>query len=201
MFGAAVFQGVLDPDSIPEQIRTMRVMTNIYLKDYIEPDLADARACLAKIKLGPQAPPPPGLPAAAASQIDWPVPMDWLAVKGVVRGSYVAECAGNPNAGYSAVKSAGSYRLEFLGDGKVRGIFGDDAREYSGLGEIKADGSASGDARPTNPEIAYLHWTARFQRSGIDLQMPSHTLDLMAASRGPQAILVNCKPGYMRQEQ
>jgi hypothetical protein len=30
--------------------------------------------------------------------------------------------------------------------------------------------------------------------------MSSHTLDIIAASRGTYAILVECKPGYMRQE-
>jgi hypothetical protein len=198
MFGAAVFQGVLDPDSIPERIRTMRVMTNIYLKDYIEPDLADARACLAKIKLGPQAPPPPGPPSAAASQIDWPVPMDWLGVKGSVGGSYVAECSGYRD--YPAFRSAGTWRLEFLGDGQVRGVFGDEARQYSGLGAIKSDGSASGLARSSNEEVPHLSWSAQFQRSGVDLVISSHKLDLMAASRGTYAILVECKPGDMRQE-
>jgi hypothetical protein len=200
MFGAAVFQGVLDPDSIPARIRTMRAMTNIYLKDHIEPDLKSARECWERLN-GPAAPAaPPPVPSAAASAIDWPVPMDWLAVKGVVQGSYVAECAGNPNRGYSAIKSAGSYRLEFLGDGKVRGIFGDDMRQYSGLGDIKADGSASGESRSSNAEVPHLKWSAQFQRSGVDLVISSHKLDLMAASRGTYAILVECKPGDMRQE-
>ena len=117
-----------------------------------------------------------------------------------MRGSYVAECAGNSRAGYPAVRSAGTYRLEFLGDGKVRGIFGDDARQYTGLGEIKADGTTSGDARTADPEVFFLRWTARFERVGVDLLMPSHSLDLMSASRGPYSILVDCKPGYMRQE-
>jgi hypothetical protein len=117
-----------------------------------------------------------------------------------MRGSYVAECTGNANAGYPAVRSAGTYRLEFLGDGRVRGVFGDDAREYTGLGQIKADGTAGGDARATDPETIFLRWTARFERVGIDLLMPSHTLDVMGATRGPYSILVDCKPGYMRQE-
>jgi hypothetical protein len=126
--------------------------------------------------------------------------MDWIAVRGTVRGTYVAECASRPSTGYSALKSTGSYRLEFLGDGRMGGVFEDDARVYRVTGEIKGDGTAGGDARPTDPEQAYLHWAARFQRSGVDLQMSSHTLDLMAASRGPSSILVDCKPGYMRQE-
>jgi len=57
------------------------------------------------------------------------------------------------------------------------------------------------DARSGDPESFYLRWSARFERSGSDLMMPSHTLDLMSAVRGPYAILVDCKPGYMRQEQ
>jgi hypothetical protein len=201
-FGAAVFEGRLHPDSIPRQIAIIRLATNVYLRDYILPDLENARKCWAE--LNGTAPPTPSpaatTPSAAPSQIDWPVPMDWIAVKGLVRGSYVAECTGNPNRGYPAVKSAGTFRLEFLGDGKVRGIFGDDAREYSGLGEIKADGTATGEARSTDPEGFFLRWTARFERVGIDLMMPSHTLDVMGASRGPYSILVDCKPGYMRQE-
>jgi hypothetical protein len=40
----------------------------------------------------------------------------------------------------------------------------------------------------------------QFQRSGVDLVIASHKLDLVAASRGTYAILVECKPGYMRQE-
>jgi hypothetical protein len=198
MFGAAVFQGVLDPDSIPDRIRTMRVVTNIYLKDHIEPDLAAARACLGRIKRGPQAPPEPDPPSAAASQIDWPVPMDWIAVKGAVRGSYGVECSGYRD--YKAFRSAGTWRLEFLGNGQVWGVFGDSLRQYSGPGSIKADGSASGLARSTNEEVPHLSWSAQFQRSGVDLLISSHKLDLMAAQRGPHSILVECKPGYMRQE-
>jgi len=200
LFGAAVFKGGVHPDSIPSLIRTMRVATNVYLRDIIEPGLKKARECWER--LNGTAPPPPEStpPSAAASAIDWPVPMDWLGVKGVVRGTYVAECAGNPSRGYSAVKSAGSYRLEFLGDGKVRGIFGDDVRQYSGLGDIKADGSASGESRSTNEEAFRLGWSAQFQRSGVDLAMSSHKLDLMPSQRGPHSILVECKPGYMRQD-
>jgi hypothetical protein len=202
LFGARVFEGRLDPDSIPTEIARIRRATIIFLRNSLLPELEEARKCWAQLNgsAPPTPTPAPTPPSAAASQIDWPVPMDWIAVKGIVRGSYVAECAGNANAGYSAIKSTGSYRLEFLGDGKVSGVFGDDARQYSGLGDIQADGTAIGDARPTDPEIAYLHWTARFQRSGVDLQMPSHTLDLMAASGGPQSILVDCKPGHMRME-
>lgn len=198
LFSHAVLLGAMHPDSIAPQVRAMREATNYYLHQIIEPDLANARACLERIKRGPQAPPAPGPPSAAASQIDWPVPMDWIGVKGVVRGSYVAECSGHRD--YPAVRSAGSWRLEFLGDGKVRGIFGDDSREYSGLGEIKADGSASGESRSTNAEVPYLKWTTQFQRSGVELLISSHTLDLMPPQRGVYIILVECKPGYMRQE-
>ena len=199
MFGAAVFQGALDPDSIPARIQTMRAMTNIYLRDFIEPDLKGERACLERIKLGLQAPPEPGPPSAAASQIDWPAPMDWIAVKGAIGGSYGAECSGYRD--YPAFRSAGTWRLEFLGDGKVRGVFGDSVRQYTGYGEIKTDGSASGLARSSNAEVPHLGWTAQFQRSGVDLLISSHKLDLIAAERGPLSILVECKPGYMRQEQ
>jgi hypothetical protein len=202
LFGAAVFEGRLDPAIIPSEIAKIRRATNIYLNDYILPDLENARKCWAELNgtTAPAPTPAPTPPSAAASQIDWPAPMDWIAVKGQVRGSYVAECAGNANAGYPAVRSAGTYRLEFLGDGNVRGIFGDDARQYTGLGEIKADGTASGDARTADPEVFFLRWTTRFERVGVDLLMPSHSLDLMSASRGPYSILVDCKPGYMRQE-
>ena len=200
LFGAAVFEGRLDPKFIPGEIANIRLATNIYLRDHILPGLEGSRRCLAQLTGAAPTPPAPTPPSEAASAIDWPVPMDWLAVKGVVRGTYIAECAGNPNAGYSAIKSAGSYRLEFLGDGKVRGIFGDDAREYSGLGDIKADGSASGESRSTNEEAPGLSWSAQFQRSGVDLAMSSHKLDLMPAQRGPHSILVECKPGYMRQQ-
>jgi hypothetical protein len=202
LFGAAVFEGRLHPDSIPRQIAIIRLATNVYLRDHILPDIESARECWAELNgTAPATPTPvPTPPSAAASQIDWPAPMDWIRVKGQVRGSYVAECAGNSNLGYPAVKSAGTYRLEFLGDGRVRGIFGDDARQYSGLGEIKPDGTATGDARTTDPEVFFLRWTARFERLGVDIQMPSHTLDVMSASRGPYSILVDCKPGYMRQE-
>jgi hypothetical protein len=176
------------------------VATNGYLRDIIEPGLKKARECWERLNGTAPPPPAPTPPSAAASAIDWPVPMDWLAVKGVVRGTYVAECAGNPNRGYSAIKSAGSYRLEFLGDGKVRAIYSDDVRQYSGLGDIKADGSASGESRSTNAEVPHLKWTAQFQRSGADLVISSHTLDPWPAERGPRSLLVECKPGYMRQE-
>jgi hypothetical protein len=196
LFGAAVFKGGVHPDSIPSLIRTIRVITNIYLRDHIEAGLKKSRACLERI--GQPPPPRSTTPSAAASQIDWPVPMDWIAVKGEVRGSYVAECAGYRDR--PAFRSAGTWRLEFLGDGQVRGVFGDDARQYSGLGAIKADGSASGESRSSNAEVPHLKWTTQFQRTGVDLVISSHTLDLWPAERGPHSLLVECKPGDMRQE-
>lgn len=202
LFSHAVLLGAIHPDAIVTLVRDMRQATNYYLHQVIEPDLAAERACLEKLKLGPQPPPPPApapTPSAAASQIDWPVPMDWIAVKGSVGGSYVAECSAYRE--YAGFRSAGTWRLEFLGDGKVRGVFGDSVRQYTGFGEIKADGSASGLARSSNEEVPHLSWSAQFQRSGVDLVISSHKLDLMAAPRGTYAILVECKPGYMRQEQ
>jgi hypothetical protein len=200
LFGAAVFEGRLHPDSIPSQIAIIRLATNIYLRDHILPELENAQKCWAELNGTAPPTPTPAPPSAAASQIDWPAPMNWIGVKGVVRGSYVAECSGNSNAGYPAFRSAGTWRLEFLGDGKVRGIFGDDAREYTSLGEIKADGSASGESRSSNAEVPFLKWTAQFGRSGVDLLISSHTLDLAPPQRGVYSILVDCKPGYMRQE-
>jgi hypothetical protein len=198
LYSHLILQGEMHPDSVIPRVRDLRLATNVYLHDFIEPDLKGARDCLERLKQGAPPAPPPGPPSAAASPIDWPVPMDWIAVKGTVRGSYVAECAGYRD--YPAFRSAGTWRLEFLGDGKVRGVFGDDARQYSGLGAIKADGSASGLARSSNEEVPHLSWSAQFQRSGVDLVISSHKLDLMATSRGTYAILVECKPGYMRQE-
>ena len=197
LFGAAVFKGGVHPDSIPSLIRTIRVITNIYLRDHIEADLKDSRACLERLDRH-VTPRPPTTPSAADWQIDWPEPMNWIGVKGAVRGSYVAECAGYRD--YPAFRSAGTWMLELLGDGKVRGVFGDEARQYSGLGAIKADGSASGESRSTNAEVPHLKWTAQFQRSGADLVISSHTLDPWPAERGPRSLLVECKPGYMRQE-
>jgi hypothetical protein len=200
LFSHAVLLGAMDPDSIAPEVRKMRAATTYYLRQIVEPDLIAARACLERIKGGPQAPPAPAPPSAAATPIDWPVPMNWVAVKGSVSGSYLAQCAGRPNIGYPAVRSAGTYRLEFLGDGSVNSVFADDQRMYKGSGSIKADGTAGGDSRSTNPEAIYLRWTARFERVGIDLHMPSHTLDVMGATTGPQSILVDCAPGYMRPE-
>jgi hypothetical protein len=200
LFGARVFEGRLDPDSIPAEIARIRLATNIYLRDYILPDLEKARKCWAQLNgtAPPPPPPAPTPPSAAASQIDWPAPMDWLAVRGVVKGSYVAECSGHRD--YPAFRSAGTWRLEFLGTGQVRGVFGDDAREYAGSGPIKVDGSASGESRSNNAEVPYLKWTMQFQRTGVDLLISSHTLDLQPAERGPFSLLLECKPGYMRQE-
>jgi hypothetical protein len=198
LFGARVFEGRLDPASIPAEIARIRLATNIYLRDYILPDLEEARKCWAQLNGTAPPTPAPTTPSAAASAIEWPAPMDWIKVKGVVRGSYVAECAGYRD--YPAIRSAGTWRLELLGDGNVRGIFVDGARESSGIGSIKTDGSASGVSRSSNVEMPLLGWTARFERSGVDLLMSSHTLDLRSAERGRFSILVECKPGYMRQE-
>jgi hypothetical protein len=200
LFGAAVFEGGLNPDSIGARIAEIRYATNLYLRDYILPDLQGQRECWEQLNgMAPAPPPAPTTPsAAAASAIEWPVPMDWIKVKGVARGSYVAECAGYRD--YPAFRSAGTWRLELIGDGKVRGIFVDGAIEYSGVGSINASGSASGLSRSSNVELPLLGWTAQFERSGADLLMSSHTLDLRSAERGPFSILVECKPGYMRQE-
>ena len=196
VFGAAVFQGALDPDSIPSRVNVLRAMTRIYLRDIIEAGLKDSRACLERT--GQPPPPRSTTPSAAASQIDWPVPMEWIGVKGVVGGSYLAECTGYRD--YAPFRSAGTWRLEFLGNGRMAGVFEDDARRYTITGDIKTDGSASGEARSGNSEVPHLVWSTQFQRSGVDLLLSSHKLDLMAAARGPHSVLVECKPGYMRQE-
>jgi hypothetical protein len=198
LFSHAVLLGEMHPDEVTSQVRAMRQATNYYLHDFIEPDLATARACLEKLKRGLQ-PPPPVLPSASASGISWPLPMAWSGVKGVVRGSYVAECLGYRD--YPAFRSAGTWRLELMGDGRVEGVFGDDARQYTVTeGTIHADGSASGLARSTNGEVPHLSWTTQVQRSGDNLLISSHKLDLMAAQTGPFSLLVECKPGHMRQE-
>jgi hypothetical protein len=200
LFSHAILLGEMHPDSAISLVREMRQATNYYLHQVIEPDLADAKACLEKLKRGPQPPPPPGPTSAAATPIDWPAPMNWLAVKGIVGGSYVAECTGGSNNYHPPIRRAGPFRLEFLGDGRVSALLGDDQREYRGIGTINASGLASGEAQSGNPEHAGFHWEAQFQRVGIDLQMSSQKLDLTAASRGTQSILVDCKPGYMRMQ-
>lgn len=198
LFGNAVFMGVLNPDSIQPRIDYMRAMTKIYLNDHILPDINGRKQCLERLaRSTPTGVVSPATPSAGASTIEWPTPMDWIAVRASVRGSFLAECAGRPSIGYSPLKITGPFRLELLGNGRVEGNF---AEPYAVTGEIKADGTASGDARSSDPESYYLRWSARFERSGNDLGMPSHTLDIMSAVRGPYSILVDCRQGYIRQE-
>lgn len=201
LFGYAVASGNLDPDSIQPRIDDLLAITKVYLNDHILPDIKNSRECLERLERSTptgRVAASPATPPAGASTIEWPTPMSWIAVRGSVRGSFLAECAGRPSIGYSPLKITGPFQLELLGNGRVEGSFAD---TYKVTGEIDAGGAASGEARSGDPESYYLRWSARFERSGNDLVMPSHTLDLMSAVRGPYAILVDCKPGYMRQEQ
>lgn len=195
LFGNAVFMGVMNPDSIEPQVRALRTATTMYLRDHVEPDLARARECFERAnqrRSGQPAPVAPApTPSAAPSQIDWPAPMDWLLVKGAVRGTWLAACRG--------VRKSGPFRLEFLGNGSMGGVFEDDSYRYPVVGTINADGRASGTANPGLPEQTSLRWSARFERSGVAL-LGTYTLDLMAAPRGENSILIDCTPGYMRPE-
>jgi hypothetical protein len=65
---------------------------------------------------------------------------------------------------------------------------------------MKANGLASGLSRSSEVDVPFLAWTAQFQGSGVDLHISSHTLEIRSAERGRYSILVECKPGYMRQE-
>jgi hypothetical protein len=201
LFGYAVASGNMDPDSIQPRIDDLLAITKVYLNDHILPDIKNKNECLERlVRSTPtgRVATSPASPSSGASATEWPTPMNWIAVRGSVRGSFLAECAGRPSTGYPTLKVTGPFRLDLLGNGRVEGSFGE---PYAVTGEIKADGMASGDARSSDPESYYLRWSARFERSGSDLVMPSHTLDIMSAVRGQYAILVDCKPGYMRQEQ
>lgn len=191
-----VLTGMLQPDSIVswtrQQIAFSRVAIQV-MKDELK-----------RLEEG-GAPPatgstPQNVPTAPVdlNAIYWPAPMNWIAVRGTVRGSFVAECEGRRD--YPAVKRAGSYKLEFRGDGSMGGAFEEGSRLHHVSGTIKADGTAGGVAQSGAPDQPSLNWTATFRRSGDALQMSSHTVDLMAAPRGEYSILVDCKPGYMRQE-
>jgi hypothetical protein len=195
--GHQVMTGMLHPDSIVSWTRQQIAFSRVAIQ-VMKEQLKELE------KGGPPAPGsiPPSVPMGPVdpNAIYWPAPMNWLAVRGTVRGSFVAECAGWASTGHPAVSRTGSYKLEFRGDGSIGGAFEEGSRLHHVTGKILADGTASGTAQSGATDQPSFNWTASFRRSGDALQMSSHTLDIIAASRGTYAILVECKPGYMRQE-
>jgi hypothetical protein len=156
---------------------------------------------LAELEAKRIAPPTTATPTTAApppEAMAWPTPMEWTKTRGPIGGTFLAECSG--------LRKEGLFVLRLVGDGTVRGEFETafpDFTRYRVEGTILPDGTASGKSfrAVPDPGDSNFFWTVRFSRSGNHLLMSSNTLDLLAAERGPNAILFDCKPGYMRQDE
>jgi hypothetical protein len=124
--------------------------------------------------------------------------MEWTKTRGTISGTFLAECSG--------LRKEGLFALVLVGDGTVRGAFETGYPEFTRYrveGTVLPDGTASGKSFRVAPDPGdpNFFWTVRFSRSGNQLLMSSNTLDLLAAERGPNAMLIDCKPGYMRQDE
>ena len=191
--GWMVLSGQLHPDSAQSWAREQNALS--------QGALAVMKKQLVELEAKRLAPPAPATPATAApppGAINWPTPMEWTKTRGTISGTFLAECSG--------LRKEGLFVLRLVGDGTVRGDFETaypDFTRYRVEGTILPDGTASGKSFGVvrDPGDSNFYWTARFSRSGNQLLMSSNTLDLLAAERGPNAILFDCKPGYMRQDE
>ena len=189
LFVLGLLDGTLTDADVVQQASRMGQMTRIYVREILEPDLAALRrkVDVFETELTNRR---MGVRASGGSTTNWPIPMDWKAVRGTVRGSYRVQCSyeGDP-----LPPAQGRFELEFTGTGTVRGTYEDEGTQWPVNGSIDASGQAAGGG--IGPSSARYSWTARFQRWANDLVMSSHSLVVV-----PEHDDTTCNPGYMRQE-
>jgi hypothetical protein len=182
LFVTLAFNGA-DPSQLAADARQVGIGTRIYLNDVIKPDLERARRDREGLL---------NRPLGASPTVDWPVPMDWMFVRGTIQGTYHIPCSFE---GKPLPPLQGPFRLNLTGDGGVAAWFTNDFGETSAEGTISADGGARGSGMAGGGVAARYSWSVRFVRSGDTLMMSSHTLQLE-----PEDAAARCEPGYLRPE-
>jgi hypothetical protein len=133
------------------------------------------------------------LPTPAGSDY-FPIPMDWLAVRGEVRGTYRIGCySGNdPIPDYR-----GTFTIELVGDGTVRGTYEDEGQQYQSSGLVSYMGgdyaSLSGHGAQTLEST--FRWEARVYREGNKIMMMARARVFLK----PDVESSRCDPGWLEQ--
>jgi hypothetical protein len=113
------------------------------------------------------------LPTPAGSDY-FPIPMDWLAVRGEVRGTYRIGCHSD-NDPIPDFYLTGTFTIELVGDGTVRGTYEDEGKQYQSSGVVDYLGggrdyaSLSGSGAQTLEST--FRWDARVFREGNKIMM------------------------------
>jgi hypothetical protein len=124
----------------------------------------------------------------------FPSPMDWLAVRGEVRGTYRIRCySGNdPIPDYR-----GTFTIELVGDGTVRGTHEDEGRQYQSSGRVSYMGGdyASLSGRGSETLESTFRWDARVYREGNKIMMMANAHLFLK----PDVENATCDPGSLEQ--
>jgi hypothetical protein len=126
----------------------------------------------------------------------FPTPMDWLEVRGSVRGRYRVRCY---YEGKILPDLQGPFTIELVGDGTVRGTFEDDQYQYQANGEVSStsreqaslSGSGQGGLGST------VRWDARVQREGNKIMLLANGHVFMTPNLESGG--AKCDPGYLEQ--
>ena len=186
--GWLVLDGRIAPGEVPAWTQQQLARSKLYL-DTLKRELASLESGQPPTNV-----PPPAAPAGAADdRVLWPIPMDWLKVRGIVDGTYSVECKGQRNI-MDPIRVAGTFRLVLSGDGKVSGTFDNPPTSIYGVknGVILPAGTASGEAETIVPQQPSLRWAATFDRAGNELRMTSGTINLV-----PYGVALNCETGTL----
>jgi hypothetical protein len=126
----------------------------------------------------------------------FPTPMDWLEVRGVVRGNYRVRCY---YEGKILPDLQGPFTIELVGDGTVRGTFEDDRYQYQANGNVSYSGGDYAVLRGNGQGGlgSTVRWDVRAYREDNRIVLGASGNLFMTPNLESGA--AKCDPGYLEQ--
>lgn len=128
----------------------------------------------------------------------FPSPMDWLQVRGTVRGNYRVRCTYDDKP---LPDLTGPFTIELVGDGNVRGTFEDDRNQYQANGNVSYTGGdvASLSGSGAGGMGSTVRWSARASREGNRIVIGAGTGNVFMTPPNLESGAAKCDPGYLEQ--
>jgi hypothetical protein len=135
------------------------------------------------------------LPTPAGSDY-FPSPMDWLEVRGLVRGTYRIRCYLENNKQLPDYR--GTFTIELVGDGTVRGTYEDEGLQYQTGGNVSYMGGDYASLSGRGPGLlgSTFRWDARVYREGNKIMMMANANLFLDPDPDTNS---RCDPGYVEQ--
>jgi hypothetical protein len=123
-------------------------------------------------------------PLLGATKIEWPVPMDWMKVKGTMHLTHYVVCQFT-----RALPLDEAARLELQGNGELILVLSPETDNQASVpGMMIPHGIATGQGRrtlPTDPPVrGYVRWRVQFNRMNDDLVMTSYIVGFVPDQAG-----------------